>query len=336
MLRRIIAAIAALGLCANAFALGGKESSTTRSVAEPSLPDLELRVGALKGPPGIGMIGLFENPPRLSASTTMRAEAVASADGMAAKLLAKDIDIAVLPVNMAAKLYNAGVPYRLLAVVGTGMIQLLTTDAALDRPEALAGREIHVAGQGATPDYLLRTVLPSVGIDPDAGVRMVFSMPAPEIAASLIAGRVAIGVLPEPFATMARSGNPKVRAPFSLSELWTRATGQDDYPISVVVARSSLIAERPDAMAAFMSAYEASIAATLADPVGAGALVEKHDLGLKAAVAAAAIPACAFTFIPAREARASVEALLSVFLSAAPASIGGRLPDEAFYASVPR
>ncbi len=46
--------------------------------------------------------------------------------------------------------------------------------------------------------------------------------------------------------------------------------------------------------------------------------MEKHDLGLKAAIAGAAIPRSAYVFIPASEARKDVEALLSVFLEIAP------------------
>jgi NitT/TauT family transport system substrate-binding protein len=65
-------------------------------------------------------------------------------------------------------------------------------------------------------------------------------------------------------------------------------------------------------------------------------LVEKHDMGLKAPIAAAAIPSCAFSFVAAPGARPAVEALLSVFLAAVPASVGGKLPDDAWYADVAR
>jgi NitT/TauT family transport system substrate-binding protein len=331
---RYIAAIAAFMISFPAFALGGKEASVATESAP--LPPLVMRVGALKGPTGIGMIRLFETPPVLPDSVTVAVEAVASADAMAARLLSGELDAAVLPVNMGAKLYNSGLGYRLVAVVGNGMVKPVTTDPSIVSIADFRGRDVYVAGQGATPEFLMRTVLPKSGLDADKDLRMIFNMPYPEIAASIVAGRIDVAVLPEPFATLALKGNPAARVPFSLSELWSSATGQPDYPMSILVVRSSLIAERPAAVAAFLSAYEASIKSVLADPAAAGALVEKHDMGLKAPIAAAAIPACAFVFIPAVKARPAVEALLSVFLASAPASIGSKLPDGAWYADLTR
>lgn len=329
MKRYVSAALAALLFASGAFAMGGKEAA-----AKPSLEPLTMRVGALKGPTGIGMIRLFEAPPALPDSTSLEMSAVASADIMAARLLSGELDAAVLPVNMAAKLYNSGIDYRLVAVVGNGMVKLVTTDASLRSVSDLRGREVYVAGQGATPEFLMRVVLAKAGMNPDSDLRLVFNMPYPEIAASVVAGKVSVAVLPEPFATQALSGNAAAFVPFSLSERWSAATGQADYPMSVFVVRASIIAERPAAVAALMAAYEASIRSAKADPAAAGVLVERFDLGLKAAIAAKAIPASNYAFVPAASSRASVEALLSVFLASAPASIGGKLPDDAFYASV--
>jgi NitT/TauT family transport system substrate-binding protein len=59
--------------------------------------------------------------------------------------------------------------------------------------------------------------------------------------------------------------------------------------------------------------------------------VEKHEFGLKAAVAEAAIPRSNYIFIPALQARKSLEALYTAFLEFAPGSIGGALPADDFY-----
>ena len=145
-----------------------------------------------------------------------------------------------------------------------------------------------------------------------------------------------MAVLPEPFTTQALKSNPQVHVPFSLDALWQEATGRPGYPMSVFVMRDALLRERPATAKAIADAYESSIAWVRAHPAEAGVLVEKHDLGLKAALAGAAIPRSAYVFTPARAARADVEALLSVFLYVAPKSIGGKLPGPDFYAEIPR
>lgn len=333
-MNRSIMALLMAGACLMPLAAMGAKTGTAAN--QPALEPLTIQIGAIKGPTGIGAIHLFERDPTLPDNASFAIQGVASADAMVAKMLSGELDAAVLPVNMAAKLYNAGLPYSLLAVVGNGMVKLVTTDPAIQAIADIKGRDVYVAGQGATPEYLLRTIMPKYGIDPDKDVHLLFSMPYPELAASIAAGRVAIGVLPEPFATMALKGNPAARIPFSLTTLWSEVTGQADYPMSVFVIRTRLLAERPAAIAALLASYKASIKDVIADPVTAGTLVERYDMGLKAPVATAAIPSSAYVFIPAQEARASIEALLSVFLAVSPASIGAKLPDEAWYAGAKR
>jgi len=46
-----------------------------------------------------------------------------------------------------------------------------------------------------------------------------------------------------------------------------------------------------------------------------------------------AIPRSGYVFTNARASRRADEALLGAFLELAPASVGGRLPDDGFYAS---
>jgi NitT/TauT family transport system substrate-binding protein len=103
--------------------------------------------------------------------------------------------------------------------------------------------------------------------------------------------------------------------------------------MTAFVVSSRLATERPKAVKAILDAYAASIAWVVSQPIEAGLLVEKRDLGLKAAIAAKAIPQSAYVFTLALSARPSVEALLGVFLDLTPASVGGKLPDDGFYAS---
>lgn len=292
--------------------------------------DDSLTVFSLKGPSGIGMAKLFETPPVVP-GTKVSVEALASADLMVARFVSGEAKIGILPPNVAAKLAAAGKPLAVVAVVGNGMLSLITSDPSIASVSSLRGKEVYVAGQGATPDFVFRRILSSRSIDPEKDVSLRYSMAYPEMAQSLIAGRISTAVLPEPFATMALSGGKGLSAPIDLQAEWKAAGGGEDYPMTVLVADSRYADEHPAVLAAVSDAYRASVEWVVANPKEAGVLVERADLGLKAAIAAAAIPRSAYVFIPAREARPALEALFSVFLSLSPSSIGGKLPDSRFY-----
>jgi NitT/TauT family transport system substrate-binding protein len=290
-------------------------------------------VGALKGPSGIGMIRLFESPPKPADGSIVRPVAVAGVDLMTAKLVSGEYDAGVLPINVAAKLYASGLPIKLAAVVGEGMLSFLSADSSISSLRDLRGKRISVAGQGATPDYLFRRLLRGAGMDPSADLQLDYSLPYPEAAVALASGKIGYAILPEPFSTMARSRNPKLRECLDLGALWKEQTGQAFYPMTCFAVSDSLARERPSAARAILEAYARSIDWISAHPAEAGQLVEKNDLGLKADIAADSIPRSAHVFKDARAARPEVEALLGVFLELAPASVGGRLPDDGFYAT---
>jgi NitT/TauT family transport system substrate-binding protein len=289
-----------------------------------------LTIYGLKGPSGVGLIRLFESPPRLP-GFSVRVEALAQADLMAARFIAGEARVGILPANVAAKIAASGKAIQAAAVTGTGMLSLLSSDRAVNSIGDLKGRTVEVAGQGATPDYVFRKILLNRGLEPGRDVKLSYSLAYPEIAQSLIAGRISLALLPEPFATMARSGRPDLKAVSDIQQEWTLAGGEKNYPMTVLVVDGAFAASSPGAVAAILEAVRASIAWTTANPAEAGKLVEKHDLGLKAPVAAAAIPRSNYVYISAAEARPSMEALFRVFLEFAPQSIGGRLPGEDFY-----
>jgi NitT/TauT family transport system substrate-binding protein len=295
----------------------------------------ELTFYVIKGPTGVGMIRLFEEPPALP-GFTLRLTALAQADQIAAQFISGEAKLGILPVNAAAKIASSGKRLQAAAVIGSGMLSLLSADSEVQRLEDLRGKTVAAAGQGATPDYVLRKILLSKGLVPDEDVQLNYTLGYAEIAQSLIAGQISLALLPEPFATMARSGNPDLRPAGDIQAEWSAAAGlAGNYPMTLLVADADFAAAHPAVMRRFLDAAKASLEWALANPAEAGTLVEKHELGLRAPVVSAAIPRSNYVFIPAAEARPSLEALYQVFLDFSPASIGGKLPDADFYLSLP-
>ena len=290
----------------------------------------ELTIYSLKGSPGVGMIRLFEEPPEIR-GFNVKVEALAQADLMAARFLSGEAQVGILPPNVAAKIASSGRNIRAVAVIGAGMLSLLSADPAIRRLEDLKGKTVEVAGQGATPDYAFRKILGSNDLRPERDVSLGYSLAPPEIAQSLISGRVSTALLPEPFATMALIGKPDLVNVCDIQAEWVKVGGAGNYPMTLLVADETFASAYPGALEEISSAVKNSIEWVRSNPAEAGKLVEKYELGIKAAVATAAIPKSNYVFIPAAEAKPSLEALFSLFLENSPASIGGALPGDRFY-----
>jgi NitT/TauT family transport system substrate-binding protein len=130
---------------------------------------------------------------------------------------------------------------------------------------------------------------------------------------------------------MARLGRPDLRSVADIQEEWVKAGGHENFPMTLFVVDGAFASANPAAVREILVAVRDSIEWVKAYPAEAGMLVEKHGLGLRAAIVAAAIPQSNYNFIPAAAARSSLEALFRVFLEYAPISIGGALPDDRFY-----
>jgi NitT/TauT family transport system substrate-binding protein len=311
----------------------GKKEKETTTKAIPAEKPAVVKVAALNGPSGIGMAYLFENHPDL-AGIESTFETVASADVLLPKLLKGELDIGILPPNAAAKVYSKNGSIIMGAVVGEGMLSVISRDTDVQSFADLAGKTVFVAGQGATPEYMASYIAKKSGLEIGEAANQInlsFSIPAAEIAPSIIGKKIEYALVPEPFATVATMKDPSIKRVINVQDAFASVSGEKSYPMTVVVLRSEFAAKYPETVTQFLSAYKNAIAWTNENPAEAGKLVEKHSLGLTAAIATKAIPNAAFTFVSATEARPEVEKLLSLFLEFAPESIGGSLPDDGFY-----
>ena len=311
--------------------LGAGGGTGTEEEREDAAP-LELSISALKGPTGIGMVRLFEKKPDLGAKVSAEYQIAGAPDVIVSRILSEEVDIATLPVNVAVKLYNKGVPYSLGAIVGNGLLYMLSSDPDVKGIDSVRGTEIYNVGKGATPDFVLRYLLDARGIGGEKGATVRFTYPHPELAQMLIAGRVKTAVLPEPFVTMVTMKNENVLIVENLQEVWSETVGTEEtYPMSVVVVKDDVWQKRPEVIEGFLKQYCESITWVSTTPKAAGELAEKYGIGMPAAVAAQAIPRLNLTFVPADDAREELERFLNVFMDYDPSAIGGKLPDGDFY-----
>lgn len=289
----------------------------------------QLRVGLLNGPTCIPAAYLMEK-------TDYSFQQFADPQALLPKMIKKEIDIGFMPANVAAKVYNAGNKAIICcAVVGLGNLTLITTDESIRHFTNLKNKTVYVAGRGATPEYMFRYLLKENGMTwtgDNADVKLDFSIPTAQLAAQLISEKIEYALVPEPFATIAKSKSDKIRTALDFQKEYLELTGEKEiYPLSVMVVRTDFARENPELMDAFLKEYENAVSWTIMNPAEAGKLSQKNNLGLAAEIVEKSIPFSNYTYVPASSAKKSLEKLYNLFLENDKASIGGSLPDDAFY-----
>jgi NitT/TauT family transport system substrate-binding protein len=98
----------------------------------------------------------------------------------------------------------------------------------------------------------------------------------------------------------------------------------------VLVMSSSFADEHPEQIGRFLEEYRASTEYVNANTEEAAMLVEEF-VGIKAAVASAALPFCNITFLAGSEMMSAMKGYLKVLFDRNTKSVGGVLPDDSFY-----
>lgn len=287
-----------------------------------------INIAALKGPTAMGMVKMMED-----CAERYNFEICASADMITPGLTKGEIDIAALPANLASVLYNrTGGAIRVLAVNTLGVLYIAERGERIQTVQDLEGRTIYTAGKGSTPEYALNYILSANGLVPGQDVTLEFKSEHSECLAAMLNDDQAVAMLPQPFLTTAMTKAADLRMALDLTAEWNRLQpeGGSSMITGVVVARSEFIEENADAVDQFLADYAASVEFVNANVSEAAELVGKREI-VSAEVAEKALPGCNICFISGNEMAAALSGYLQVLFEANPESVGGKLPDGAFY-----
>ncbi len=300
--------------------------------SQKSTEKVTVNLAGLQGPTSIGMIKMIEDTPSLGQNVESSYQIAQSPDIMVAKLLAKEVDFALIPVNLAAKVYNKGVDYRLAAMSTWGVLYVVSSETGIREWEDLKGKTVSSIGKGTSPDFIFKYLLQKNGLDPEKDIKMDYSLGQIELAEAVIAEKVKLALLPEPFVTMTMLNNSRVAVVLNIQDEWNRITdGKVPFAQSGLVVNGEFARKHPEIVAKVLEEYKKSIDWVNANPGDAGILVEKHKIGIKANVAELAIPRCNQRYEDAQSSKEAVETYLKVIYDFSPNDIGGQLPDEKFY-----
>lgn len=341
--KKILALVlAAVMLLAFAACNSSSDGSTTTSAdATAAYSGEKIKVAAIKGPTGMGMVDLMDN-------SIYDVKLISDPTEIGALISSKEVDIAACPLNLAANLYkktNGGV--KMLGINTLGVLYVVTNGVEISSLADLKGKTVYSTGQSATPEYIVNHLLKANSLEND--VKVEYLSEHSELATKLISGDVQIAVLPEPFVSVATSKSDKVKTAISLTDEWKKVNPDTELAMGCVIARKEFIEKNPDGVKQFISDNKKSVENLNIDPSAGSdkltakgivdaaifavdsSLSEKKAAAAKTEKAQGVISRCNIVFIDGEEMKTIADANFKVYFDADPKSVGGELPTSELY-----
>lgn len=311
--------------------------SLLTSCKTEATPDT-VNVYTLNGTTGFGMAKLMTDVKNgahadKNYSFTVKTEAAE----VTAALINGDVDIAALPTNAAANVYNktnGGV--KILAVNTLGCLYLLTKEGTtVSSFEDLEGKTVYVPAQN--PYFIFKDLCQKNGLVEGTNVTIdstSYAQPA-NLRDAVASGAVEIAVLPEPMVTIAiasaKQNNVTVTNAMDLTAEWDKVNEPGSLVQGCIVVRTEFLEAYPQAVESFLKAYEESIGYLTTNTAEAAQMIAENGIFANATVAQKAIPKCNVCYLDGAEMKAAMEIYLGALAGINVQAIGGKLPEADFY-----
>ncbi|MCR4805143.1 MAG: ABC transporter substrate-binding protein [Clostridia bacterium] len=299
------------------------ESGSTEKELTLSAP---LNIGTLMGPTGMGMAGMKSDD-----ISWLNVLVYDAPDQCMAGLLNGELDIAAIPSNVAAVLYNkteGGV--KLLGVNTGGVLYLLSSGVpAVSSLEELKGQTVLASGMGGVPEYAFKALMSEAGMAED-DVELVWMNSHADVVSTLLA-EGGYALVPEPQVTVAQSKSESVEVCLDINAMWKDAFGYD-LPMGVVACRTELAEQRPGDVQYFLNEYAKVLEGYNADKDAAAETIANAGILPSAGIAKKAMPRCNIMLETGFDAAKGIlTPLYETLFAYNPQAVGGSIPEDDFY-----
>lgn len=312
-----------------------EDSGTITSSITIAVPD---------GGPALGMSYLMKNYAKIS-NTNVTYKIVDGAAGIKSAVMSGEADVAIMPTNMAAILYNQGIEIQVVGTNSYGLLYMLSNTVSANdfTLDALKGQVLNTVGQGGTPEIVLKKVLEGAGIEyvendlPVEGkVAIKYHAEGNTIIGGLKQGTIHFAVLGEPaVSTALQKVGGDLTIVCDLQSKWKDAANTTaSYPQTSLVAKKSLIESDP-LLVQLIAKYTLDCASALtADAAPYIAELKDREATVPDAFDNAGVARTNIKPAFGSTAKADIEAYFTILKDFKPQLIGGKLPDDGFYYSI--
>ena len=331
----------AIAACGTGESVSGEPSSVSGSDQTVEKTEKTFKMGVVNGAPALAVANIaggFDYSDEKSEVKT-GVEVQKDAPSVVAGLTNGTYDMAILPLNLASKLYNAGKLGVKLVSVNIFSVLYVITKGDYATLDDLKGKVVYSVGIGGTPEVVFKNILTANNIKYDSvesvagndkkNDTVYFNVvsDAKLVMAALKNDEADFALLGEPVVSQAMA-NAGAHIAFGLEDEWKKVHPDVGFVQAGLIVKSTVLESfggYVDALLAEMAKNAAYLKANAEK-----AVVDLNEIGATLpALGEETLKRCLIGADKASERKADIVAFLSAL---SPADYGGKLPEDDFYA----
>ena len=291
-----------------------------------------VRVKTYNGLPAISICKLIKEEDNIKSSYKTSYTIESNDKKLIESLNKKEVDIALVPTDMAAKVYNKNSSYQICASIGQGSYYLVTSDPEVTGfNSTLINKEIAIAGESSMTDNIVKAILKKNNID-ETLVKFKYTNTVPELVKTLTLGEIYIGIVPETSLTSLLYKHSGLKILASTNDAYENTFDiSEGYPQFSVIVRKDFADNNKEYVNKFLSKVKESIEFVNNNPLQAGAYGEELKIPIKPQILSKAIKRCNLKFIEIDKFKQNYEYFFDILYNYNNEAVGGTVPDESIY-----
>lgn len=279
-------------------------------------------VGSLYGPTSVSLL-------QLTGNENYELKAVAQTDALVADMASEKLDIALLPSNLAANMYqkmNGGV--KVIDVNTTGVLKFISQDASID---SLKYKTLYATGKGTVVQATLDIMLAASNMT-ERDINLQFKSDASEVIAYIKNDPSAVGLVNEPQASVALTEFSELHQIWDINDIWKGIFGPNsDILTAVTIVRTKYLEENQAKVDRFIQDHKSSINFVNSRADVAVGIFNKFYANTGINATERSILNSNLKFIEGEEMHQKLEEFLNKLYTYDHNLVGGQMPDEKFY-----
>ena len=305
------------------FAACNKENTASETDTSSDEREVKTNIAALKSSSGISIAKLYNDR-----SYGYTVNFYDNTDEICNLIKSGEADIACLPLNLAAKLYNeTDGNIEILAINTEGNLYALSTDSTISNVAFFKDKKIYAAGKGTSYEYMTDYILEEKGISNE---NIEYVEKFSDLVTKAEEGEADIIIAPEPYASACATKNSAYGTAFSLTDTWKQVCDTEP-ALECTIVRKDYLEANPDIITEFMTFYEVSINFINMENNTIPPLIKGYGIVDSEDYVISAIANANIVFVEGEEMKTLVKSNFEILNSLSTDTIGGKIPDDDIY-----